>query len=103
MLIAMASVMMLAIPILILNVLRKIYRKENLSKYWLTVAIGFDQLGGSILYGEENWTVSSWTYLLSTNGNKYALRFMRFIDLLFGQNHCLQSFLNESKQQGIPR
>ena len=71
-----------------------IYRK-NLADYFYTIAIGLDQLGGSILYNEEDWTVSSWTYYLCQQDNKYACWFMKFIDFIFGEKHCKRAFNNE--------
>lgn len=100
MLLAIVLIAVLAIPILVLNTIRKLFRRENIAEYLFTVAIGFDQAGGSILYGQEDWTVSSWTYILSRRGNKSAKWFMIFIDLFFGKNHCEKSYLWESIKQG---
>jgi len=98
MLIAMALVATLSLPALIVNTIRKLYRREKIKEYFRTVAIGFDQAGGSILYGQEDWTVSSWTYYLCRRGNRDAYWFMRFIDLLFGAGHCEESFYNEAQK-----
>lgn len=98
MILAIVLISVLAIPALILNIIRKIFRKEKLREYFLSVAIGFDQVGGSILYGQEDWTVSSWTYWLEINGNKYAGCFCNVIDFFFGENHCEKSYLWEAQQ-----
>ena len=65
--------------------------------YWLQVAIGIDQLGGSILYNEEDWTISSYTYFLCIVYRKYCW-FMRFIDFWFGKGHCENSFKHEKQK-----
>lgn len=98
MLIAIILVATLSLPVLIGNTVRKLFRPEKIKEYFKTVAIGFDQAGGSILYGQEDWTVSSWTYHLSRRGNRSAYWFMRFIDLLFGTGHCEDSFYNEAQK-----
>lgn len=97
-LLAITVIFSITIPALSIAILRKIYRKESISDYLYVVAIGFDQAGGSILYGQEDWTVSSWTYYLSRCGNTYALYFRKFIDLIFGVDHCKNSFFKEAEQ-----
>ena len=105
MLIAMVSVAVLSVPALMLNTLRKLYRREKLKEYFHIVALGFDQAGGSILYGQEDWTVSSWTFYLwrkSEGMNQSAYYFMRFINTLFlDQKHCEDSFYNEAQKQNF--
>jgi len=101
MLIAIVIISMVTVPIIIANVIRKVYRRENLRDYFFTIAIGFDQAGGSILYGQEDWTVSSWTYRLSAKGNRPAYWFMRVIDFIFGVEHCENSFIKEVEQMNF--
>lgn len=96
--VAMTLVFFLSVPMIIIGVLRKLYRKESVSDYMIVVAIGFDQVGGSIIYGQEDWTVSSWTWHLAQSGNRYAEYFRVFIDLIFGKNHCRDSFEKEAKE-----
>lgn len=98
MLIAMLIVSVASVPAIILNTIRKLLRRETIKEYFKTIAIGFDQAGGSILYGQEDWTVSSWTYYLYRTGNKDAERFMTFIDWMFGADHCAKSFYKEAEQ-----
>jgi len=66
------------------------------SDYAMTAAIGFDQAGGSILYNEDSFTVSTYTYYLCKFKHKYC-RFRKFIDLLFGKGHCERSYYHEIK------
>ena len=75
---------------------RSIKTKDKKS-YWQSVAVGLDQSGGAILYGTEDWTVSSWTYYLCSKRKKYCW-FMGLIDLLFGKEHCKNSYLKEKKE-----
>jgi len=96
-LLAVAVILVLAFGIIafVLNVVRKLFRRESLSDYVLIVAISFDQLGGSIIYAQEDWTVSSWTFYLARKGNRSAYYFMRFIDFFFGKRHCVNSYFTE--------
>jgi len=65
------------------------YSRKQLTAYIKIAAIGIDQLGGSVLYGEENFTISSYTYYLCNyKHNKAACVFMRFINFFFGKDHC---------------
>lgn len=100
MLLALIVMALVTLPLIVINLMRKLYRGENIQAYFHTIAIGFDQAGGSILYGQEDWTVSSWTYILSRRGNKSAKWFMLFIDLFFGKEHCHNSYLLEAMNQG---
>lgn len=84
---------LLAPTILIVQIIRLSgYR----ASYVKNVAIGVDQLGGTILYNEKDWTVSSYTYHLSKN-SKIAYFFMKFINLLFGKNHCRDAYIWEKQ------
>lgn len=102
MLIAMAIVSIASAPVIIINMIRKACRRESVSEYLFTIAIGFDQAGGSILYEQEDWTVSSWTYYLyRNNDNPDAKRFMLFVDWFFGPDHCKNSFIKEAEKQNF--
>lgn len=101
MILAIMLIVVLALPTLVLNISRKLFRKEKLREYFKAVAFGFDQVGGSILYGQEDWMVSSWTYHLHRMGNIYATWFMKLIDLMFGINHCEESFYNEAQKMNF--
>ena len=81
----------------------RVLASEDLAYYFYAIAVGLDQLGGSILYEQPDWTVSSWTYYLCSKGNKCACWFMKFIDFIFGKEHCKKAFLDESKYQLIRR
>ena len=99
MILAIILIVILSMPALVLNTIRKVYRSETIEDYFYVVALGFDQLGGSLLYGQEDWTVSSWTYHLAINKQNYnAVQFMTLIDFFFGKNHCQNSFIKEADQ-----
>lgn len=102
MLIAMLIVFIASVPAIILNTIRKLSRRETIKEYFKTVALGFDQVGGSILYGQEDWTVSSWTFYLwrkSEGMNYSACVFMNFINTLFmDDKHCENSFYGEAEK-----
>jgi len=102
MLIAIVIVSVLSIPAIVFNVLRKVFRREKIKEYFHIIAIGFDQVGGSILYAQEDWTVSSWTYHLHRKGNPHATKFMRFINALFmDDSHCEDSFYCEAQKMNF--
>jgi len=99
----LAAVIVLAMPIIALNTGRHIFRKDDLYKYIRSVVIGLDQVGGSILYGTKDWTISSYTWILHINGVKEATIFMNFIDWLIGlfsgkKNHCARAYRNEHSE-----
>jgi hypothetical protein len=93
-LIALLLLVTLFLPIFFSNLLIRIFRKKDISNYILNVAIGLDQLGGSVLYNQPDWTVSSWTYIQSKKHIEHKI-FMHFIDFFFGKNHCYNSYINE--------
>jgi hypothetical protein len=99
MVLALVLVTILSPFIFIFQLARKLVLKESLSEYFKTIAIGLDQVGGSLIYAQEDWTISSYTYYLGVvKGNEYAYWFMCVIDLLFGKNHCQDSFFIEKKE-----
>jgi len=57
---AITLIFTLAIPVIVINTIRKLYRLESLREYFKVVAFGFDQAGGAIIYAQEDWMVSSW-------------------------------------------
>jgi len=74
--------------------------KGNLSDYFLALAIGEDQRGGSYIYGTEDWTISSYTYYLGVIKNiKFFYVFMLVIDFfpkIFGyKDHCKRAYNGE--------
>ena len=79
--------------IFIVNLLRK---KVNYAKI---ATLGIDQAGGSIIYGELDWTISSYTYYKCTHGSYCWL--MKAIDFVFGRGHCLTSFNNERRSNEL--
>ena len=91
--IAYVIVMFSAPIVLLINFFRKIILNQDPVEYVKIASIGLDQAGGSILYGQENFTVSSFTYFLcAKKHNPYACWFMKFIDFFFGKNHCKNSY-----------
>ena len=83
--------------VLFFQILRKVFffKEESVEKYIHTVAISLDQLGAALIYGEEDWCVSSLAYYdyKYENKNKW---FMHFINFLFNdKEHCKVSFETE--------
>lgn len=80
MLISWVLVTILGFIGIVINSIIKIYRKESLADYYLSIAIGNDQVGGTVIYQTEDWTISSYTYYLHSIGNKNATLAMYFIN-----------------------
>jgi len=78
-------------------VIRSIFTKDK-SNYYRSVALGLDQVGGSVLYAKEDWTVSSWTHYLCVKTCGWHCKFRAFIDKLFGEGHCKNAFQKEAKE-----
>jgi len=98
-LIAYIGVVVFTPIVLLVNIIRKHYRNKDVASYLKDCAIGYDQAGGSILYQQENFTISSYTYFLCYyKNNKYACMFMRLIDFIFGKAHCKNSYYWEIKK-----
>lgn len=94
--------MVLSPVIFILNVIRKIFRKDDLYKYMRAITIGLDQVGGSLLYGTKDWTISSYTYILHDKGVIHATYFMYFINWLWEfvtevNDHCKKAHKKEKR------
>lgn len=94
--VAVILIVILSAPVFVVVSATKI-AQGRLSKYLKTVAIGLDQLGGSILYEKEDWTVSSYTYFLAKRNQMQGryYYFMKFIDTFFGKNHCRNAYIWE--------
>lgn len=95
-LLAIVLIFLLAIPAIAINTIRKLVLGHSLIHYFKIIGWGFDQVGGTIIYAQEDWMVSSWTYHLEQCGNKHAYYFRVFIDLIFGKNHCKESYFAEA-------
>ena len=96
--VAYLATTMLTPLVVVLNSIRKAYRKESVGMYFKDAAIGFDQAGGSVLYSQENFTISSYTYFLCKyKNNQYACKFMKFIDFIFGKKHCKRAYEWETR------
>jgi len=96
-LIIAAALFVLIAPLaFILQTSRFAILHKDVGQFFFNVAIGIDQVGGSIIYNEQDWTVSSCTGFHAARGNKYAQRFEQVINFLFGKNHCYNAFLWES-------
>ncbi len=93
--VALVLMVLIGIPVWIIQHIRYPLIGLSVSRLWWNTAIGLDQLGGAILYGEPDWTISSRTYFLAKNGNKYAKWFEAVIDFIFGEGHCRHSYYHE--------
>jgi len=71
----------------------------GLAKYYKTIAITLDQVGGALIYGTEDWTVSAYTHLMSRyEGHLEAKIFEWVVDvlaLLFEKEHCKMTYERE--------
>jgi len=93
--IALIGVIFIAPIVFIVKLFYKFLTGQDIASYLHTISIGLDQLGGSVLYEQEDWTISSYTYFLCTQGNKLACKFEKFINFFAGKEHCKHSFYKE--------
>jgi len=78
--------------VFIVQVVRKLFSKD-LGELFFCIALGVDQLGSSVLYLKEDWTISSRTHFLAKyRHNKSAMIFENIINVFFGKNHCQLSY-----------
>jgi len=72
---------------------------EPLHVYFKTIAITLDQVGASIIYGVEDWTISSYTHLLAEYEDCYLARsfelFINMLAIVFEKDHCKTSYERE--------
>lgn len=96
--VALVLVIILGPIVILAQFIRKPLRKESVSKYIHTVAVSLDQLGAAIIYGEEDWCISSIAYYHYRYRNRNAW-FMHLINFLFwDKEHCKISFETEYKE-----
>jgi len=78
-------VLVLSAPFVItwntIRIIKEHKTKKKLEEYFMNILLGQDQVGGSLLYGTVDFTISSWSYFLSKS-NKRIYIFMRFIDFM---------------------
>lgn len=94
----------LAPIVFIFTFLSVLIKRESAASYCKVVAIGVDQMLGSILYKTEDWTISSYTYWLSTKNQMGAVIFSKVIDFFaypFQRNHCATAYQRESEEIGM--
>ncbi len=76
-----------------------IRERKNIYMYFKKIAITLDQVGGAVLYGTEDWTISSYTHLLARYGQHFeAVIFEKVIDffaLPFQKKHCWSAYEKE--------
>ena len=95
-LVALLTVAVAGMPVFLWQSLRRRRDPVALRTYWRTLAIGIDQVGGSLLYGTEDYTVSAWTHHLCADlGRRCWLE--RLIDRLFYPGHCAASWRREQE------
>ncbi len=96
MLAALTGVALLSPIVFVANIVRKAILGHSIADYFHTIAVGLDQLGGSVIYAQEDWTISSYTYYLCRyRSNRWACLFQKLIDLIFGHGHCERSYKRE--------
>lgn len=99
-LIAAVLIIVLAPIIFVLQIIRKTFRKESIALYLHNLAVSLDQLGGALIYGKEDWTISSIAYYHSEYEGKNTW-FMHFINFLFrDKDHCKNAFKTEYSEIG---
>jgi len=98
---ALISILITGPVVFFFQLFRKKYYKESLSEYIYSLSIGIDQLGGTIIYGLEDWKISSVAYYDAKYCNK-NIWFMNFINFLFqDKEHCKKSYKHEFNELKI--
>lgn len=89
MILAFLLISVLVVPVFIWGLF--VYKKDN---YFFKIAMGLDQLGGSILFNKINWTVSVYTgYLVYIKKDKKWEWFAKLINFLFQDSkHCKKAY-----------
>lgn len=82
-------------------IISKSFKEFNskIYKFNMKFMSGINQAGGSVLYEQENFTISAWSYKSSLEGNKFA-KFMKvLINMLFfwQKDHCKNAYIWEVK------
>jgi len=97
MIISIVSTILLFPLLLIFQAIRiKFIFKKDVTRLFMAVALSLDQLGGAIIYLDEDTTISFNTYKYAhIKNNRFALYFERFIDAIFYKGHCKESYINE--------
>jgi len=93
--IALTGIIFITPFVFVFKLLYKIVTGQSIAEYLHTISVGLDQLGGSVLYEQEDWTISSYTYYLCRKGNTTACKFEKFINFFAGKEHCKHSFYKE--------
>lgn len=73
--------------------------KKNYKKYLYDVAIGIDELGGTLIYSTKDKTVSHMTGYYVLQGSILAIMLSKFIDSLFGEDHCVKTYMDDIKNE----
>jgi hypothetical protein len=95
---ALIGLILIGSLVFLVQLVRIPLRKESLKKYFLTLAIGMDQLGGSLVYRLEDWCISSVAYYDATFLKK-NIWFVKVINFMFNdKEHCKNSYVKEFKK-----
>ena len=92
-------------PVVFISALmRELAEKKPLAPYCKVVAVGIDQMLGSVMYKTEDWTISSYTHWLASKGQMGAVIFENVIDFFaypFQRNHCESAYKMELEELGL--
>jgi hypothetical protein len=73
--------------------------RKPLYGYYRTIAVTLDQVGAAVIYGVEDWTISSYTHLLSKHHGCFTCKYFEMlIDAIarpFEKDHCRMAYENE--------
>ncbi|MFA7029993.1 MAG: hypothetical protein WC179_06970 [Candidatus Cloacimonadaceae bacterium] len=84
------------LPLLLIQIIRLKYRRDDLGEWFFNLAVSLDYLGATLLYGTVGHTVSAITYKKATKGDKYHKVQMKIINFLFRDDyHCEKAYEDE--------
>lgn len=91
------------------NAIHIVLKGRSMGEYHETIALGLDHLGGSLIYGEEKWSVSGYTYKLrKDHRDRLEVKIFEAVinGIFFDRKHCkkayhsdLQKMVNELKEE----
>lgn len=95
-LIAFIILAILWLPLLIIQIIRLKYRKDDLGEWFYNLAVSLDYLGATLLYGTVGHTISAIAYKKAIKDDKLHIIFVKVINWIFqDDNHCKSAYLKE--------
>jgi hypothetical protein len=69
-------------------------RPKSVAQYLLNIAVGIDQLGNALLFGDPHSTISARAYVASLKGERWGCVLCGLLSRI-QKNHCALSYANQ--------